>query len=138
MEDFEIFDTFTDTGEFDRHTGDSLNGENAAAFRVAVEFGDDKTGNIELFMEGLGDIDDILTGKRVDRQQYFAGLCDFLDIAQFLHQFLIDLQTARGIDDDDIEAFILRVFKTLTDSLNSVDICTEAEDIHIDLRAKCL
>ncbi len=52
----------------------------------------------DLLIEGLGHVDGFLTGHGVHDQQGFIDLDCLLDAHQLLHQLVIDLQTACGIE----------------------------------------
>ena len=56
--------------------------------------------------ESLCDVDGFLTGHRIHHQQHFVGLRRLLDGGELPHERIVDLQAARGIDDDDVEAFV--------------------------------
>ncbi len=76
--------------------------ERAAAAGVAVELGDDHAVEVGAFGEGGDHVDDVLTGHGVDDHEDLVGLDRLLDVDGLLHHLPVDLQTARGVDDDHV------------------------------------
>ena len=81
----------------------------ASAAGVAVGLGQDDAVHPDLFVEGLGHVDGVLAGHRVHHQQGLVHRHRLLDVDQFVHQDLVDLQPAGGIQDDDVVAVVLGV-----------------------------
>ena len=94
-------------GEQDRLAGDRLDGQRGAAAGVAVELGEDHAVELRGLGELLGDVDRVLAGHRVDDEQHDVRLDALLDVRELLHQRLVDVQAAAGVDDQDVLAVAL-------------------------------
>ena len=91
----------------DRLAGDGLDRERRAAARVAVELGHHDAVELGRLGELLGDVDRVLAGHRVDDQQHVVRLRALLDVGELLHQVLVDVQPAGGVDDQHVAAVAL-------------------------------
>ncbi len=69
MEDVELVELLAERGELDRLAGDRLDGERRAAAGVAVELREDDAVEVDVLGEGLGDVDRVLAGHRVEHEQ---------------------------------------------------------------------
>ena len=61
------------------------------------------------FIEGVGDVDGVLAGHRVDDQKDFIGVDRGLDALQLLHQRFVDVEAAGGVDDHQVVAVVAGV-----------------------------
>ena len=61
-----------------------------------------------------------------------------LDILQFFHQFLVNVQTTGGIDDDRIAGQVRRFFQRLPGNLNRRHLVPQREHRHANLLAQYL
>ena len=68
VENFQIFQLFADAGIKDRLARHRADRKRRAAARVAVELGKHNAVDVELFVEGLCNVDRVLTGHRVDNE----------------------------------------------------------------------
>ena len=109
MKRFQILQFFAGTGKFDRFSCDGTDGKRRTAAGIAVELGEDHTGNPEGIVKRFGGVDGVLTGHGINDQQDLVGRDLFFYVAQFIHQRLVDMQTAGGVDNDDVVAVILGV-----------------------------
>ena len=91
--------------EFDRHAGDLLDRQRRAAAGVAVELGHHQAVELQRFVERFGAVDGILAGHAVDHQQHLVGLDALVDSLQLLHQLVVDVQSAGGVENDHRNAF---------------------------------
>ncbi len=105
MEFLEVIQVLAGADEFDRHAGDVLDAEGRAAAGVAIELGHDDAVELQRFVEGLGAVDGVLAGHGVDDEHDLVGLDALVDALELLHQFVVDVQAAGGIEDDDRDAF---------------------------------
>ena len=113
VERLQILDLLARALEVDRHAGDGQHRECRTAAGVAVGLGQDDAADADLFIKGLGHVDGFLTGHGVHDQQRFIDLDSLLDAHQLIHELVIDLQTACGIENNNVIAVILRVGKCL-------------------------
>ena len=91
-----------------------------SAAGVAVGLGQDDTGDADLLVEGLGHIDGLLAGHGIHDQQRFVDFDMLLNADQLVHQGIVNLQTACGIDDDVIVAVVARVANSRLRDLHRV------------------
>ncbi len=88
--------------ELDRLAGDGLAGQRRSAARVRVELGEDHTVQFEPLVKGLGGIDGVLAGHRVEHQVNLVGLRRVGDLRNLVHERVVDRQPARGVEDDNV------------------------------------
>ena len=93
-------------GEEDRLAGHRLDRERGAAAGVAVELGHHDAVELGRLGEGFGDADGVLAGHRVDDQQHVVGLGPLADLRQLVHQLLVDVEAAGGVDDQHVAALL--------------------------------
>src|SRR6185369_5815763 len=94
-------------GELDRLAGDCAHAERGTAASIAVEPGQDHSGELDFAGKALGDVDRVLTGQCVDHEQGFGRVrcsCDGLHLG---HQLVVDVEPARGIEQYDVKALQL-------------------------------
>ena len=133
VEGFDIRDFFTGTGKLNWFASDFTNREGRTATGVPVNLGQNDTGNFKLLVEFSRDIGRFLTDHAVDDQQDFIRLSQGLDITEFFHEFLIDLQAAGRIDENIVVAVFPRQSKTLGDNLDRRMVRTHIKDRYVDL-----
>ena len=104
MEGLEVVKLLAGRGKGDRLADDLLDGQRRTTAGIAVELGQDDTVEFEGVVERLRGVDGVLTGHRVDDEEGVIGLDLARDLADLLHQRLVDRQTAGGVDDDDVAA----------------------------------
>ena len=102
VEPLERVELLADGGELDRLAGDRLDGERRAAARVAVELRHHDAVEVDPLLERLGDVDGLLAGHRVEHEQHVRRLRLAADRRELLHQRLVDLQPAGGVEDHDV------------------------------------
>ena len=134
VEGLDVGEFFADAGELDGLARDRAHGDGRAAAGVAVEFGEDDAIYAQFLVEGVGDGDGILTGHGVDDEEDLLRLDRGADLAQLLHELLVDVQTAGSIDDDRVAAIVARVFHSLPGDLHWVAL-TLFKDLHAHLTA---
>ena len=79
-----------DTDELDRLAGDVLDRQRRSAAGVAVELGEDRPVEFEPLVEGLGRVDRVLTGHRIEHQVDLMRRGHFGDLGHLLHHLLVD------------------------------------------------
>ena len=127
MEGLEVVELLAGTHKFDRLAGDRPDRQRRAAAGIAVELGEDDPVDAEGLIERLGDVDGVLAGHRVDHQQDLIRMDRLFDPLKLLHQHLVDVQTAGGIEDNEIVAVVLRVPEGRLGNLNRIGL-THLED----------
>ena len=103
VEGFERFGFFADAEEFDRFAGDVADGKCRTAACVAVDFGENDAGERQHVVEGFGGVGGVLAGHAVHHEQGFYRLQLRVQGADFVHQRVVDVQAAGGIDDEDVK-----------------------------------
>src|SRR5262249_26477290 len=95
------------TGEKNRLANHLSNRKRRTAAGIAIQFGENYSGETQLAVEADGLIHGILTGHGVGDKKNLMGIYCVLDRRQLLHEFFVDVQTTRGIDQDDIAKTLL-------------------------------
>ena len=79
-----------------------------------------KPGGVDLAHELARLHDGVLTGHRVGGHQHVVGLRDVLDPAGLLHHLGVDVQPARGVDDDDVGVLTVGFLQALLRDLHGI------------------
>ena len=85
--------------------------------------------------EGLGDADRVLAGHRVDDEQHVVGLDPLADLRQLLHQVLVDVEAAGGVDDQHVAALRLGLLERPGGDLDRVGVGAFLVDVGADAPA---
>ena len=139
MEHFDVVKLFARTGKLDRLARDRLYGERGAASGIAVELCEDNAGYFEQVVEALRYVDRVLTCHRVDNEENLVGVDLRLDLFELVHQHLVDVETAGGIEDNHVVAVVLRVTDcrprdfdgVLGAHLENGDVCLGADNLEL-------
>ena len=134
MEGLEVLGLLAGAAELDGLAGDRAYGQRRAAAGVAVELGHDDAGDIEGLVEGVGDGDRVLTRHAVHDEQDLGGLDRALDIDELLHELLVDMQSARGVDEHGVVAVFERVRYALPGDIHGIAL-PHLEHLDADLFA---
>ena len=100
MKRLEILQFFADAHELDRFARDRFEAQGRAAARIAVEPGENRAGDLQRLIKMRRDIDRFLAGGGVEHQQNLLRLHQVAQADQFLHERFVNLQTARGVEDE--------------------------------------
>jgi len=136
MEHFEGVELLAHTTKQDRRARDGPHRQCGTAACIAIEFGQDQSGNLELVVKALRDVDRVLTGHCVGHQYGVMRIAGDLQPHQLFHQFVVDLQTASGIDQQRIEAADLGAHHCAADDLDRVVGLAALDHRHANLRAE--
>ena len=104
MEALELAELLTGRRIEDRLARHRPDRERGAAPGVAVELREQHPVEIDALGERLGDVDGILPGHRVQHQEDVVRLGLLADRRQLVHQLLVDVEPAGGVDDQDVVA----------------------------------
>ena len=104
VERLDLVELLARADELDRLARNGLDRKGRAAARVAVELGEDDAVDVEVFVERLRGVDRVLTGHRVDDEQDLIRLDLGLDGLQLVHERLVDVQTARRVEENHVVA----------------------------------
>ncbi|MNL11557.1 hypothetical protein D3C87_1323970 [compost metagenome] len=105
MERIERFALLAHTDELDRLAGDGAHRQRGTATGVAVDLGQDHTGQRQRITKGLGRVGGVLAGHGVDHEQGFDRVDRGMQRLDLAHHLFIDVQAAGGIDDDHVDEF---------------------------------
>ena len=97
-------DFLAQADKFQRLAGDGADGERRAAAGIAIHFGEDDAGDAELFVELVGGFYGVLPGHGVGHEEDFDGVQQLFQLLQFGHQVIVDVETAGGIDQQNVAA----------------------------------
>ena len=90
--------------ELQRLPGDGADGKRRAAARIAIHLGQDDAGDAELLVELVGRFHRVLPGHGVGHEQDFDRIQQCLQLLQLVHQLIVDVQAAGGIDQQNVAA----------------------------------
>ena len=76
--------------------------EGGAAAGVAVHFGEDGAGDLQLVVEGFGGVDGVLAGHGVGYEEDLGGGEELFELGHLVHEGLVDAEAAGGVDDEDV------------------------------------
>ena len=107
VERLERVDLLAGAHELDRLAGDGAHRERGAAARIAVDAGQHDAGDADALGKGLADIDRVLAGHGVDDEQALGRLRGVAHRRHLVHQRLVDVEPAGGVEDEDVVAFAL-------------------------------
>ncbi len=138
-EGFELVGGFAEAAEDDRRARDLLDAERSTASCVAVQLREYYAGDTEQLVEVFRGDDRVLADHRVDDEVDVVGGDNVLDGAQFLHQGLVDRESAGRVVDDDVTAKLLRflfgggadVRRALAGDIEHWDLKLFAEDLQL-------
>ena len=88
--------------------------------------------------ELLGNVDRVLAGHRVNGKQHVVGLGRLLDPHELVHQRRVDMEAARGVDDQHVEALRLRLTEGPFGDVDRVALDALREDLDAGLLAELL
>ena len=96
--------------------------ERGAAAGVAVELGHDHAVELGRLGELLGDVDRVLAGHRVDREQDVVRADPLLDRDQLVHQLAVDVEATGGVDDQDVGPLLLDLVERPAGDLDRIGL----------------
>ena len=85
--------------------GHGAHRERGAAAGIAVDAGQHDAGDADALGEALGEVDRVLAGECIGHQQGLGRLGGIAHRDYFLHQHLVDVKAAGGIENDNVIAF---------------------------------
>ena len=120
MELLKVSDVLTGGGEHNRLAGHRSHRQGRTTAGVAIQLGQDNTGEVHALVEGIGGVHGVLTDHRVDDEQNFVRLNGVADIACLLHELGVNTQTTRGIDNHHVVQLGASLGHTVTRHLHGV------------------
>ncbi len=99
---FERIVLFADADELYRRAGDFANGKRSAAAGVAIHLGEDHAGDAEALVKFAGGADRVLTDHGVSDEEQLGRIQFVLQVGEFFHQLVVDVQAAGGVDQDHV------------------------------------
>ena len=133
MEDLHLGQLFAHTHELHRGAGHRPDGEGRTATGIAVHLGQHHTGQAQTFVEGLRHGHGILTGHGVGHEQDLLRVHRGLDGGQFLHQGLVHMQTAGGVQQDYRGLLLTGGFHGLAGDIHGIHVHRGRETGHVQL-----
>src|SRR4051812_104930 len=137
VEHLERIHLLADRRELDRFSGHGLHAQRRAASSIAVQLREDDAVEGDALVERLRDVHRFLACHRIEDEQDVVRAGDVADALQLLHQLLVDLQAAGGVDDDRVEAFRPRALEAAARRLYRI-LRIGAEHRDVDLLAELL
>ena len=133
MERLEILQPLAAADKRDRHADDADHRQRRAAARIAVHLAQDDAGHADPPVELAGALDRVLPGHRVGDVQQVGRLHRRLDRLELVHQLVVDVQAAGGVDDHDVEAAVLRLGQRAGRAPHRIQIARRVEGLHARL-----
>src|SRR3954470_4238614 len=110
LEGCEVVGTFAQPDQLDRDSQLALDGDDDAALGGAVELGQHDAGDVDDLGEHPSLNQAVLTRGRIEDEEHLvdraAPLDDALDLAELVHQALLGVQPAGGVDQDRVCALL--------------------------------
>ncbi|KHS43294.1 hypothetical protein NJ75_03926 [Novosphingobium subterraneum] len=103
MERLDRVQLFAGCGKLDRLAGNGPHRQRRTATRITVHAGEDHAGKIDFARERLCNVDRILARQRVDDEQRFLRGRDSGNRLHLVHQRLIDVESACGVEQKDVD-----------------------------------
>ena len=122
VEGFDHVQLFAGAHELDglaRHRPDR---QRRAAAGVAVQLGQQHAVDAQRVVKGLGRVHRVLTGHGIHHQQDLVGLDGGLHRLQLVHQCLVDVQAAGGIQKHDVVTVVGGIFHRFLCDGHRVDL----------------
>ena len=136
LEELEPVELFTRTRELDRLSGDRAHRQRGAAARVAVHAGQHDAGQRHLFGKALRDLHRVLAGQAVDDEQGFGRVRRARYRLHLVHQLLVDVETARGVEHQHVIALQLRRLHRTARDLDRLLTRDDRQGRDVDLRTE--
>ena len=99
MEAFKRLWSFTSADEEHGNASATSDGESGAATRITVELRKDQTGRVCGALETLSNGERLLSSRRVKDEDALARLYRFTQVAQLLHQLIVECCPTRRVND---------------------------------------
>jgi len=106
MEGLDHIQLLAGTHELDGLAGGGPNRESSAATGVAVQLGQHHAVDAQRLVKGSGGVHRILAGHGIHHQQDLIGMDGSLHPLQLIHQGLIHMEPAGGVQEDHITAVV--------------------------------
>ena len=100
MKRFERIVFFADACEFHRRARHFADGKRRAAARIAVELRQNDAGDAEALVKFSGGANGVLADHGVGDEENFGGREIALELRELVHQFVVDVQAAGGVDEN--------------------------------------
>jgi hypothetical protein len=123
MEAFKCLWSFTSADEEHGNASAASDRERCAATRITIKLGEDETGRVCGALETLSNSERLLPGRRVKDEDALARLYRFAQVAQLLHQLIVESCPTRRVNDQKVSAEPTRRLKR-----SSADLCNWGSD----------
>jgi hypothetical protein len=123
MEAFKRLWSFTSADEEHGNASAASDGEGGAATRITVELRKDQTGRVCGALETFSNSERLLASRRVKDEDALARLYRFAQVAQLLHQLIVESCPTRRVNDQKVSTEPTRRLKR-----TSADLCNWGSD----------
>ena len=137
MEVLELVELLADRDELHGPPGDRPHRQRSASARVSVELREDHAVERDALLERERDVHRLLPGHRVEHEEHVRRLRLGGDALELLHELLVDVQPARGVEDHDVERFLASGLDAEPRRVNRIG-AVEREHGDLDLLAELL
>ena len=97
---------FAHADELDGLPGDMTDGKRRATTGIAIHLGEYHAGERELLVELVGRLHRVLAGHGVGDEEDLLRIQDLLQRLHLVHQLLVDVQPAGGVNDEHVAGVI--------------------------------
>jgi hypothetical protein len=119
MEAFKRLWSFTSADEEHGNSSATSDGEGGAATRIAIELSEDETGRVCGALETFSNSERLLASRRVKDEDALTWLYRFAQVAQLLHQLIVECCPTRRVNDQKVSTEpTCRLKRTSTDLCN--------------------
>ena len=122
MKNFQLGKLFAHADEFDRSAGNSFDGKSGTAAGIAVHLRENNARDAQFFIEGLCDVDGVLTGHGIGHEEDFLGVHGGLQVGKLLHEDFVHVQPAGRIKNHDRGLFCLCLLERLPCDVHGVHV----------------
>ena len=137
VEGFNVGNLFTSTSEFDWFSCDMTNRKGRTTTSVPINLSKDNPSHFQLSIKLTRNIGRFLTNHGINHEENFVWLSQCFHVTKLIHQKLINLQTTCRINQDIVIMISLGLFQTLTNNLNSWNLCSKSENRNVNLLSQC-
>ena len=136
VERLDRVELFTGARKLDRRTGDKAHRECRTAARITIHTGQHHACKRHLLGEVFRYINGVLPREAVDDQQDFLRRGDIRHRLHLVHQRLIDMEAARGIEHHHVKALQLRGLQSAARNLDRALARDDRQRRHVALLAQ--
>jgi len=138
MKDLQGVSLFAHAQVLDRYAGHRAHRDGRTTSGITVNLGQDQAGDPHPLVKLVGDAHGILTGHGIHDQEHFLGVSLGLDLLELVHQLVVDVQAAGGVEQHHAVRRLAGPLDCVGTDLGRRNLVTFAVDWHVKLPAQHL